>query len=173
MKQDRRARIFDVASQLEASDLLATEQGLQRYSALIGAMATVLRGLGERRAGDPAWRSLLEMPSLLHEVEEAIVPLRELVDALNESPHIAEWSIADLCCGKGILPLLISHLARFHRPLDRVKRILMVDRASRAQVNWVHVGAANTDVAAAAADDVSAATTAATTAASSLSLIHI
>lgn len=71
----RQPRVFQVASQLETTELLASEQGRQRYSGLITSMAAVLRSWGDRRCGDTAWRSLLEMPSLLHEVEEAIVPL--------------------------------------------------------------------------------------------------
>jgi len=107
-------------------------------------------------------QSLLNKPSLLHEVEESLVALRALFEWLqqydkeNESRGDSDdegITVVDLCCGKGIFSTLLSYFASLPPPsvcgpfLRRhIKRCVMIDRMSPPKVNWSHIDIVNAEV---------------------------
>lgn len=143
-------RVCDAVKAADAIEssctLLSTAKGRAEYGEAVRLIAAVIRAWSARRRHDPRWRSLLEMKGLQHEAEEAIVPLATLLRWLNgRSPEgdgsvaAAKYTLADMCCGKGIFSLLLSHAAALQPQLRQVGQILMIDRATRAQVDWTMV----------------------------------
>jgi hypothetical protein len=138
--------------------LLDTAAGRNEYGSLVAEVATVIRSWSTRWSGRPEWQSFLNRKSFLHEVEEAIVPLRAVIrhfeqqadDAADDAaPPLVD--VVDLCCGKGFFGMLLSYLAATHPLLrKRIGSIVLVEK--NLKVRWEHVHAANADHAAAAAD---------------------
>jgi len=138
---------LQAADAIESScALLTTAEGRATYGEAVSLIAAVLRGWSARRRGDPRWRSLLDMNSLLHEAEEAIVPLATLLRWLASADQPGDYTLADLCCGKGVFSLIVSHAAALQPRLRAIRRIVLIDRATRSMVDWTMVDDANADV---------------------------
>ena len=116
------------------------------YKELAGECATILRQWGKRWAGNGSFQSILNKTSLLHEVEESVVAIEWLLEWLLESDtgndndtNDNEITVVDMCCGKGIFSMLLSYLAARDtavcKPLKRVSRCIMVDKATSKQIN--------------------------------------
>ena len=140
----------------ERCALLASQEGRESFGSAVRLIAAVLRGWaarwggGGRRGGGGRWRSLLEKRSLLHEAEEAVVPLATLLQWLEARGGCGVqplFTLVDLCCGKGVFSLIVSHAAALEPRLRAIGYILMIDRATRSQVDWGMVDDANADVA--------------------------
>ena len=76
----------------------------ERHGALAAEFSALLRGWGERWAGDAQWKTLLDKSSLMHEVEETVVATMALLRWLeSDSSKGADdkITVVDVCSGKG------------------------------------------------------------------------
>lgn len=136
--------VFKVIKSLEdkSSTLFQQRDSVQLYDldCLVSETIFILKSWANSWAGEARWQSLLNKSSLLHEIEESLVSISELlkwVDSVtlsnvnsNENniatTHQADKNIEnntglrrknkeiivfDLCCGKGIFSMLLSFLA--------------------------------------------------------------
>jgi hypothetical protein len=114
--------------------------------------------------GSATWQqSFLNRKGLLHEIEEAFVPLQTLFDylhQLDETRRVHEsadvggglsgemgneykkLTIFDVCCGKGYFTMLAAFiLAKHENLLDHIESLVMLDKQS--DIIWDHVAEAN------------------------------
>lgn len=160
------------------SSLLADSPSRRRYGPIAAEAAAVLRDWGKRwpsggedgNGGGEEWsglQSFLNKPSLLHEVEESLVVIEALIGWLrmrsggDSDGRRPDVTVVDLCCGKGVPSVLLSHLAARSSsseccaPLRLVRRCVMTDKIVEGRgnkggkddgVDWSHVRRTNVDV---------------------------
>ena len=138
--RSRRAR--EAVAALAAGELRALVD-----PTIVDDVIAILSDWDRRWHAEPAARTLLEMPSLLHEVEESIVAMHALFARLPLLPDCEPLTVVDLCAGKAIFSTLLSYVAS-RRPAGRarVRAILAAERRTASAVNFWHVRAANADV---------------------------
>lgn len=157
-------KVFKVIKSLEdkSSTLFQQRDSVQLYDldCLVSETIFILKSWANAWAGKARWQSLLNKSSLLHEIEESLVSISELlkwVDTVCKTDENIENNtelrrknkeiiVFDLCCGKGIFSMLLSFLAARpslkHR-LDLIKKIFMVDKVTTDQINWDHITECN------------------------------
>uniref|UniRef100_A0A7S4J911 CCHC-type domain-containing protein n=1 Tax=Odontella aurita TaxID=265563 RepID=A0A7S4J911_9STRA len=179
------------SSSSSSSSLLADPASRRRYGPLAAEAAAVLRDWGRRwgggdgadDGGEDDWgglQSFLNKQTLLHEIEESLVVIEALIEWLKETKGAGDdgggrdqrdedVTVVDLCCGKGVLSVLLSHLAARGSlalpssskeesccaPLRYVRRCVMADKIVEGRgnrggaddgVDWSHVRRTNLDI---------------------------
>eukprot|EP00591_Stephanopyxis_turris_P009157 CAMPEP_0195509080 /NCGR_PEP_ID=MMETSP0794_2-20130614/2109_1 /TAXON_ID=515487 /ORGANISM="Stephanopyxis turris, Strain CCMP 815" /LENGTH=459 /DNA_ID=CAMNT_0040636203 /DNA_START=81 /DNA_END=1460 /DNA_ORIENTATION=+ len=127
------------------------------YVNLVHESSYILRQWGATWETKDKFKSLLNKPSLRHEIEESIVAIRGVLIWLdqtslnkkknnNDNPEKEDaFTMVDLCCGKGIMSMLLSYLCdrpsiREHSNIRKMKHIVMVDKSI---INWDHIHESN------------------------------
>lgn len=134
--------------------LLRSPESRLKYEKLVSDILVVLRHWSDRWTGQAEWQSFLNRKSFCHEVEEAVVPIYEVI-ALVEARHSrdsatavespAVLDVVDLCCGKGFFAMILSYLAPQYPLLEKyIRRIVIVEK--NTDIKWNHIDACNTDV---------------------------
>lgn len=113
-------------------------QYTQRIDMLTVEVIKILKEWGNKWVGQPDWQTLLNKKSLLHEIEESITALSFLLNWLEKRQDNTPVTIVDVCCGKGILSMLASHVCR---NVQSISGIIMLD--IQTDINWNHIHASN------------------------------
>lgn len=137
--------------------LLRAPESRLKYEKLVSNIGEVLSSWSRRWVGRGEWQSFLNRKSFCHEVEEAVVPISEIIALVEHrhaeaqlSTHIAPLDVVDLCCGKGFFAMILSYLAPKYPLLEKyIRRIVIVEK--NGDVKWNHIHACNADVCAVAA----------------------
>eukprot|EP00816_Leptocylindrus_hargravesii_P007690 CAMPEP_0196818860 /NCGR_PEP_ID=MMETSP1362-20130617/67818_1 /TAXON_ID=163516 /ORGANISM="Leptocylindrus danicus, Strain CCMP1856" /LENGTH=432 /DNA_ID=CAMNT_0042197127 /DNA_START=71 /DNA_END=1366 /DNA_ORIENTATION=+ len=106
------------AESLSGSMLLQNEVNRKDdYTLLVSLVQEVLLSWHDRWSGQSKWQSFLNKSSLLHEVEESIVALHNLLSWLGDFEYLSsayddgdEIVVVDLCSGKGVFSMLLAYL---------------------------------------------------------------
>lgn len=107
------------ADDLSNSMLLTDEANCKNnYAPLISLIQEVLLSWHARWSGQSKWQSFLNKSSLLHEVEESVVALHNLLswlESFENSPSAdnddeGQIVVVDLCAGKGFFSMLLTYL---------------------------------------------------------------
>eukprot|EP00978_Attheya_sp_CCMP212_P041210 scaffold233258_cov55-Attheya_sp.AAC.3 len=136
-------RVWDVVAELKSKND-------SRYQSASREVASVLEEWAHRWAGNPAFGSLLNKRMLLKETEESIIAIQYLLEYLSsitvdDETKTTEFTLVDLCCGKGIFSMLLIHMAArsstspICRPLAMIRQCILVDRATPKDIDWSHL----------------------------------
>eukprot|EP00933_Yihiella_yeosuensis_P035823 TRINITY_DN29430_c0_g1_i2.p1 TRINITY_DN29430_c0_g1~~TRINITY_DN29430_c0_g1_i2.p1 ORF type:complete len:316 (-),score=38.12 TRINITY_DN29430_c0_g1_i2:402-1349(-) len=82
----------------------------------------------------PEWSSLLNKRSLLHEMEEVIIPLHHLLEFLSQT-DCKDPILVDLCAGKGYFAFCVAELAKTVPLLQKLKSVIVLDHS---KIDWTH-----------------------------------
>lgn len=96
-------------------------KGRAEYGPLVEQVRAVLRGWSKEWGGRKEWRSFLNRKSFLHEVEEALVPLRQLllhIESTGDKEEGPGLNVVDLCSGK--VCVLFFFLTEFQHISTRI-----------------------------------------------------
>ena len=94
----------------------------------------ILTTWGFKWQGNPRMASLLNKSTLHHEIEETIVVIHYLIQALDRRPE-KSCHVLDACAGKGLLSFLLSYLKH-----PKIKSIVMLEKAT---IDWSHIEESN------------------------------
>ena len=94
----------------------------------------ILENWGAQWQGNPTMASLLNKSTLYHEIEETIVVIHYLIEALDRWPKKL-CHVIDTCAGKGMLSFLLSYLN-----YPKISSIVMLEKAS---IDWSHIEESN------------------------------
>jgi len=140
--------------------LLRAPESKLKYTQLVADIGDVLQSWSKRWVGLSEWQSFLNRKSFCHEVEEAVVPIYEVIMLVEQREMVRQSAgsvvppvldVVDLCCGKGFFAMLLSYLAPKYPLLERhIRRIVIVEK--NRDVKWDHIHACNVDVVAATTD---------------------
>lgn len=120
----------------ESPLLRQSEDSHAKYAALIQETAVTLRRWAEQWAGQTAFQGILNKKGFYHEIEESIVAMYLLQEVVTTTPALTSLTVLDLCCGKGIFSLVLSHVGpKIGIP---VTEVVMADKAP---IDWSHVEA--------------------------------
>jgi hypothetical protein len=138
-------RVWRASSHLEEHGISSTTTK-KTYHATTLQVVDILRTWGHKWAGQRSWQSVLNKPSLQHEVEESIVALYHLHEWLVLSSKKRKRSkepivVVDLCCGKGLFSMLLSYMVGSVWKDCGISSIVLLDKAT--SIDWNHVEAAN------------------------------
>lgn len=135
-------RIWRAADRLE-QDGISSATTKAQYRSTTLQVVKILRTWGHKWAGQGAWQSVLNKPSLQHEAEESIVALHHLHEWLQRRRKQPGDSITvvDLCCGKGFYSMLLSYMVGTYWKDLGIGRIVLLDKATK--IDWHHIDAAN------------------------------
>mmetsp|Transcript_4628 Transcript_4628/g.11884 ORF Transcript_4628/g.11884 Transcript_4628/m.11884 type:complete len:279 (+) Transcript_4628:91-927(+) len=89
---------------------------------------------GLKWQGNPSMASLLNKSTLHHEIEETIVVIHYLIEALDRRPD-KSCIVIDACAGKGMLSFLLSYLKH-----PKIRSIVMLEKAT---IDWSHIEESN------------------------------
>lgn len=98
------------------------------YPKLTPKVVEVMRQWAKKWVGDPEWRSILNKAALHKEMEESIVAIHHLLEAIEKEEKVI---VMDICAGKGLFSFLLSYL----KP-PNVEKIVMLEKAA---INWYHI----------------------------------
>lgn len=124
---------------------------LAPYSVVTRQVISVLKRWGDQWAGREDMKSFLrKTASLLHEAEESIVALHYLQEwriKCRGSTVAFDFVAVDLCCGKGYFSMYLKYVVDMFWSDEKqaLKRIILVDKATEASINWGHIAIANED----------------------------
>lgn len=104
-------------------------------------VVSILRLWGNTWAGNPAWKSLLNKNSLVHEAEESIVALFHLHEWIQSRQVKTTVTVVDLCCGKGLFSMLLSYMVGLYWKDSGISNIVLLDKS--VAIDWHHIDAAN------------------------------
>ena len=104
-------------------------------------VVSILRQWGYAWAGNPAWKSLLNKNSLVHEAEESIVALFHLHKWIQSRHARTSVTVVDLCCGKGLFSMLLSYMVGLFWKGCGISNIVLLDKS--VAIDWHHIHAAN------------------------------
>lgn len=125
---------------LPSSLLLSNVEGVEKYGQLVSNICDVLQNWSDLWCGQGKWNSFLNRKSFLHEVEEAIVPLYQILKFCES--RTLHLTVIDLCCGKGFFSMLLLYLLEKYPHAKRVIRgLIMVEK--QKDIRWDHIEAAN------------------------------
>ena len=127
MSEPRKWKVWVTADKLEEMHKLGF------YPNITPQVVSILRLWGSKWANRPGWMSLLDKGSLLHEMEESIVAIHHLFEAMENSKDT--FIAVDVCGGKGLFSFLLSYL----KP-PKVDQIVLLEKA---KINWRHMHEAN------------------------------
>ena len=137
-------RVHEAIKALPLSPLLAPGvEGRTAYAAMVERLMQLMTGWVSSLAGDSRCASFYDKRSFVHEMEEVIVPLAAVVEALEaevaaaaaaERP-IRQLTVVDLCAGKGFLPFCVAELVRVEPLFQGLAQVVLVELA---ELNWSH-----------------------------------
>jgi hypothetical protein len=117
----------------------------RQYPDLFEGAATAITKWRKRYRGNPAlWRRLFKKDRVLKEFVEAAPILNAVVQLIQESKHLTNFTIIDLASGKGYLSMFLSELL----PPEKVQGLVLMDKAwpRRDQplqkdhhISWEHI----------------------------------
>jgi hypothetical protein len=119
-----------------------------KYSYIISDICDILSEWALQWSGKSEWNSFLNRRTFLHEVEESIIPLYEIINSFedrinnNQQKNNIKLNVIDLCCGKGFFCMLLLFLTTKYNILQyHIKRIIMIEKQS--DIDWYHIYEAN------------------------------
>jgi hypothetical protein len=84
--------------------------------------------------------SIINKRSLRHEVEESMVALYYL-DCWRQATNPEHFVVIDVCGGKGIFSLLLHYYSRQHWPVQQLREVILLEKATSQQIDWSHLKA--------------------------------
>ena len=105
---------------------LSAEPGAEMHADIFAdAHASVIRWRRRYHGSPRLWKSLMKADRLIKEIVEAAPVLAAAREVIAAAPPGEQFTIVDLCSGKGFLSMILSELL----PAERVERCVLVDKA--------------------------------------------